>query len=211
MKTTTLNVIAIDKNVAFHDTYSYYFQSYFNYNLAGVYASVEEALDEFDWVRPDMIITEARFDEGASGIEGIAHFRERNPEVKIIMVSDENDYDIVKKSFKNGANGYLTKPITKKRLLRALNSIRDEGAALSSDIAKTIISMFQRKTYEIFSERENQIIEFLGQGATYKSIAEKLFVTPSTVNFHIQNIYLKLDVNSKSEALRKLQELDFAS
>lgn len=211
MKTTTLKIIAIDSDVAFHSTYHHYFRSYFNYSLEGIYTSVEDALAEFDWVQPDLILSEVTMSDGLTGIEGISHFKEMDPEIKVIMVSNEDDFDIIKKAFKNQANGYLTKPISKKRLLRALNSIRDEGAALSSDIAKKIISMFQRKSYRIFSERENQIIEYLGQGATYKAIADKLFVTPSTINFHIQNIYLKLDVNSKSEALQKLRELDFAS
>ena len=71
--------------------------------------------------------------------------------------------------------------------------------------------MFQRKSYASFSDRENQIIDYLGQGATYKTIADNLFVTPSTINFHIQNIYLKLNVNSKSEALSKLREMDYAT
>ena len=211
METTTLKVIAIDNDVAFHNNYFEYFKSYFNYSLEGIYTSVEDALEEFNWVRPDLILTEVSLSEGITGIEGISHFKAKNPAVKVIMVSRENNFDLIKKAFKSNANGYLTKPITKKRLLRALNSIREEGAALSSDIAKQIISMFQRKSYQIFSERENQIIEYLGQGATYKTIAEKLFVTTSTINFHIQNIYLKLDVNSKSEALQKLRELDFAS
>ena len=211
MNTTTLKIIAIDNDVAFHDTYAYYFQSYFNYTLEGVYCSVEDALADFNRLQPDMIISEAYMAEGISGIDGIQHFKEKNPDVKVIMVSNQSDYELIKKAFKNQASGYLTKPISKKRLLRALNSIRDEGAALSSDIAKKLISMFQRKSYRIFSDRENQIIEHLGQGATYKSIAEKLFVTTSTINFHIQNIYLKLDVSSKSEALRKLRELDYAS
>ena len=70
--------------------------------------------------------------------------------------------------------------------------------------------MFQRKSYSAFSKRENQIIDYLCEGETYKTIADKLFVTPSAVNFHIQNIYLKLDVNSKSEALEKLRLLDCA-
>lgn len=211
MKTSTIRIIAIDNDVSFHDTYAYYFQSYFNYTLEGVYRSVEDALSDFDRLQPDMILSEAFMPDGMSGIDGIKLFKAKDPDVKVIMVSKESDYDLIKKAFKNEASGYLTKPISKKRLLRALNSIRDEGAALSSDIAKKLISMFQRKSYRIFSERENQIIEYLGQGATYKSIAEKLFVTTSTINFHIQNIYLKLDVNSKSEALRKLRELDFAS
>lgn len=211
METNTLKVIAIDNDKAFHDTYAYYFQSYFNYSLAGVYATVEDALEDFDRVEPDIILSEVDLDNQVCGIDGIQHFKMLDPDVKVIMVSRVSEFDTIKRAFKNEANGYLTKPVTKKRLLRALNSIRDEGAALSSDIAKKIIAMFQRKSYRIFSERENEIIEYLGQGATYKSIAEKLFVTPSTINFHIQNIYLKLDVNSKSEALRKIRELDFAS
>ena len=77
-------------------------------------------------------------------------------------------------------------------------------------VAKKIISMYRKKTYEFFSERENQIIEWLSKGATYKEIADQLYVTPSTVNFHIQNIYLKLDVNSKSEALKKIRNMDAA-
>jgi DNA-binding NarL/FixJ family response regulator len=82
-----------------------------------------------------------------------------------------------------------------------------EGAAMSNDIVKKIIHNFHKKTFAFFSERENQIVDYLCQGATYKMIAQKLFVTPSAVNFHIQNIYLKLDVNSKSEALSKLEQL----
>ena len=211
METNTLRIIAIDNDKSFRDTYAYYFQSYFNYSLVGIYATVEEALEDFDHTEPDMILSEVDLENGMDGIDGIRHFKALDPEIKVIMVSRISEFETIKKAFKNEANGFLTKPVTKKRLLRALNSIRDEGAALSSDIAKKIISMFQRKSHRIFSDRENQIIEYLGQGATYKSIAEKLFVTPSTINFHIQNIYLKLDVNSKSEALRKIKELDFAS
>lgn len=106
------------------------------------------------------------------------------------------------------ANGYLSKPVGIDNLYHALNAIKYEGATMSNDIAKKIISMFQRKTQASFSERENQIIDYLCQGATYKTIAENLYVTPSTVNFHIQNIYVKLNVNSKSEALSKLREME---
>jgi DNA-binding NarL/FixJ family response regulator len=69
------------------------------------------------------------------------------------------------------------------------------------------VANFHKKSFNFFSERENQIVDYLFKGATYKVIADKLFVTTSTVNFHIQNIYLKLDVNSKSEALTKLEQM----
>ncbi len=201
--------MVIDPDRRFHETYAYYFHTYKEYSLAGLYTNVEEAVEDYAGEEPDIILSEVDL-AGMSGIDGIAEFRKLDSEAKILMVSNQNDFDVIKKAFKNGAVGYLTKPISKKRLLQALNSIKYEGAALSSDIAKKVISMFRRKSYEHFSERENQIIEYLGQGATYKAIADKLYVTTSTINFHIQNIYLKLNVNSKSEALQKIRELDYA-
>jgi DNA-binding NarL/FixJ family response regulator len=102
----------------------------------------------------------------------------------------------------------LTKPVTQERLKAALNTIEKEGTALSSDVSKKIVSVFREKRYSMLSQRENQIIGFLGEGATYRDIAKKLFITPSTVNFHLQNIYLKLNVKSKSEALNRLKTMN---
>ncbi len=207
MKPTPLKIIVIDHDLSFHEAYEYYFETYRNYSLKGIYGSIKEALQDYDKTQPDIIVSEVSMPDGC-GIEGIGHFRKKDSQVKIIMLSAQSDLEIVKKAFKNMADGYLTKPVSKGSLFHALNSIKYEGATISNDIAKKIISLFQPKRYASFSERENQIIEYLSQGATYKTIANNLFVTPSTVNFHIQNIYLKLNVNSKSEALKKLREME---
>ncbi len=209
MKTTTLQVMVIDDDPKFHETYRYYFHTYSEYSLCGIYTSAEEALEDFPKEQPDIILSEVNL-PGCNGIEAISQFRKVDPEANILIVSNDNDFDTIKTAFKYGAVGYLTKPISKKRLLHALNSIKDEGAALSNDIVKKIIDTFRRKSYRFFSERENQIIDYLCQGDTYKAIANKLYVSTSTINFHIQNIYLKLDVNSKSEALNKIRQLDYA-
>jgi len=206
MKSNILKIIIIDNDHLFHAAYRYYFETYQDYSLQGIYISVEDAIRDFDNALPDIIVSEVSMPE-VCGIEGIRLFRKKDPEVKILMISAQNDFEIIKKAFKNQANGYLTKPVTKKRMFNALNSLKFEGATMSNDIVKKVISMFHRKSYHNFSERENQIIDYLCQGATYKLIADKLFVTTSTINFHIQNIYLKLDVNSKSEALVKLKEI----
>ncbi len=209
MDTTILKVIVIDDDLKFHDTYARYFSTYSEYHLAGIYRTVEDALEDFEKVRPEIVLTEITF-SGLSGIEGLIEFQKLENSAMVIMVTYEDDFNGIENAFKFGAEGYLSKPIGKKALKQALNSIKYEGAAISSDIAKKIISMYRQKTYESFSDRENEIIGYLGQGATYKSIADSLFVTTSTVNFHIQNIYLKLNVNSKSEALKKIREMDAA-
>ncbi|CAM3505723.1 response regulator transcription factor [Zobellia roscoffensis] len=210
MESNILKIIVIDNDVTSHESYETYFNSYSEYSLKGIYASVKDALAEYDNVSPDIIFSEVSLPE-INGIEGIRLFRKKDPKVKIIMLSAQNNFDLVKKAFKNTANGYLSKPVTERALYNALDSIKSEGATMSNDIISQIISKFQRKSNEFFSERENQVIDYLSQGATYKTIAEKLFVTASAINFHVQNIYLKLDVNSKSEALRKLQELEYSN
>ncbi|WP_430906878.1 response regulator transcription factor [Maribacter sp. 2-571] len=209
MTPNTLKTVVIDGDRSLHRTYRSFFEMYLEYDLVGVYSSVAEAVADYNTVTPDVIFTEVSF-SNECGIEGINQFRRLDPNVKIIMLSEKNDFELVKTAFKNSANGYLTKPVNERTLYNALDSIKSDGAPLSNDIAKKLISMFQRKKYRVFSDRENEVIEYLSQGATYKTIAEKLFVTASAINFHIQNIYLKLDVNSKSEALRKLRELDYA-
>lgn len=209
MQTKNLNVIVIDNDPLFKKTYKHYFNLYSDYNLIGIYSSAKEALRSSTTVSPDIIITDIP-EEELGGIDVLIKFKKKAVNANIIIVSEQNDFTLIKKAFKNGANGYLTKPLTEMRLYDALNSIKVDGAALSNDIAKQVISMFQRKSFSEFSKRENEIIDLLFEGATYKTIAEKLFVTASAVNFHIQNIYLKLNVNSKSEALDRLRQLDCA-
>ncbi|MBQ4914616.1 response regulator transcription factor [Maribacter sp. MMG018] len=206
MKAQDLKVIILDKDENLHASYQTYLENLEGFSLMGIYTSAEKALKDFRRSTPDIIITEVDLN-GIGGIDAIKSFRRKDWNVKIIMISENNDFEIIKKSFKRGANGYLTKPLTEDKISHALLSIKEEGATLSNDIVKQVISTFHRKSFNFFSERENQIIDYLCHGATYKMIADKLFVTTSTVNFHIQNIYLKLNVNSKSEALSKLEQL----
>lgn len=212
---TTMNsniskIIVIDNDRTIHSEYQKYFESYLEYSLLGIYVSITDALAEYDDLKPDIIFSEVDL-PNECGIESIQHFRKKDPNVKIIMLSVQNDFELVKKAFKNTANGYLSKPISDRTLYNALDSIESEGTAISNDIISKIISKFQPKSYDFFSKRENQVVEYLCQGATYQTIAEKLFVTASAISFHVQNIYLKLDVNSKSEALTKLQELKYTN
>ncbi|WP_281540640.1 response regulator [Maribacter aestuarii] len=206
MKTQILKIIVIEKELAQHESYKSYFQNFPDYDLVGIYCCANEALKKYKKVSPDVIISEVDLDT-ISGLDAIKLFRRKDWNVKIIMISLINDFEIIKDAFKRGANGYLTKPMSEDKLLHALNCVRKDGATMSNDIVQKVVSNFHRKTYKLFSERENQIVDYLCKGATYRMIADKLFVTTSAVNFHIQNIYLKLDVNSKSEALTKLEQL----
>ena len=206
MKAKILKVIVIENNETLHSSYTDYFEKFFEFSLEGIYSSTNEALKHFKGIKPDIVVSEV-FLGTLCGIESIKYFKRKDWGVKIIMISEINDFEVIKKAFKYGANGYLTKPMNAEKLYYALTCIKEEGAAMSNDIVEKVIANLRGKSFKLFSERENQIVNYLCKGATYKMIADKLFVTTSTVNFHIQNIYLKLDVNSKSEALMKIEQL----
>lgn len=198
--------MVVENHHAKKTSYETYFSTFSAFDLVSFQTSVKTALIDLQRYRPDIVVIEECLN-GISGLEAILHFKRNQQNLSIIMISESNDFNTIKAAFKNGAQGYLTKALSADKLLHALTSIKEDGAVISNDIVKKVIANFQRKTYQFFSERENQIVDYLCQGATYKMIADKLFVTPSAVNFHIQNIYLKLDVNSKSEALTKLEQL----
>lgn len=206
MNTQDLKIIIIERDENLHASYLNHLKMVNGFNLMGIYSSADKALKDFNRTKPDIVLTEVALD-GCSGLDTIKLYKKKDWNVKVVMISEDNDFDLIKKSFKEGANGYLTKPMSANKFSHALNSVKEEGATISNDIVKQVVSNFNKKSFSFFSERENQIVDYLCNGATYKMIADKLFVTTSTVNFHIQNIYLKLDVNSKSEALSKLQSL----
>ena len=200
-------IVIIDHEEKLRLAYNYFLEENKRFTLLGIFKSVNELLSHFGKMNPDIIISETSL-PGISGIDGIEFIRKKKKNVKILMVSHQNDFDMVREAFKKGANGYLSKPIGKERFLNALENIEEHGVIMEHDILKKVIGSFQKKSFDSFSKKENQIIELLTQGFTYKMIADKLCVTPSAVNFHIQNIYVKLNVNSKSEALQKLRELE---
>jgi len=176
------------------------------YSITAFSSSLKEAIINEDRLPFNLLITETKIN-GQSGLRFAHSVLQRKPKVKVLVMSSENDFELIKQAFKIGVHGYLTKPVTEDRLVVALNTIAEEGTALSNDVSNKITAAFREKRYPMLSQRENEIIGFLGEGATYKDIAKKLFVTPSTVNFHLQNIYVKLNVKSKSEALHHLKSI----
>jgi DNA-binding NarL/FixJ family response regulator len=207
MKTHPLQIAIIDNDESLKPMYKLYFENTVEYELHGIYKSVHELLSNFGRKTPDIILSEVTL-TGISGIDGLEYFLRKDEDLKVLMMSQKSDFKVIKESFKKGASGYLTKPLTKDRLFAAVEALHLHGVALEHEIAKKIIHSFQTKSFDSFSRKENQIAELLTQGFTYKMIADKLCVTPSAVNFHIQNIYVKLNVNSKSEALEKLREME---
>lgn len=124
------------------------------------------------------------------------------------MCTSFEDTDSVFRALKSGAKGYITKTTQPSKILDAIVEVYHGGSPMSSNIARKVVASFhkqQQETAEMkkLTEREKEILHLLSEGLRYKEIADKLFLSTETVRTHIRNIYEKLQVNSRTEALNK--------
>jgi DNA-binding NarL/FixJ family response regulator len=141
-------------------------------------------------------------------VEGVRLFKERFPTTAIIMLTVYSDDDKIFRSICNGASGYVLKKESPARILEAIRDVYDGGSPMSSEIASRVLAAFRallpkRSSEHLLSPREEEILQELVRGNSYKSTADHLFISIHTVRFHIRSIYEKLQVHSKSEAVAK--------
>jgi DNA-binding NarL/FixJ family response regulator len=140
---------------------------------------------------------------GISGIEGIRRIKKVYSQVDIIVVTVHDDDEKVFDALCAGATGYLTKNIEPDRLLDSLDEVLKGGAPMTTSIAKRVIRSFQKSTDSPLTSRETEVLQKLSRGKSYTMIADDLNINKETVRTHIKNIYQKLNVNSKAEAIEK--------
>lgn len=139
-----------------------------------------------------------------NGITGIPILFKENPEIHILMITVHNDDEYIFDALKAGAVGYLEKSVTPAKLMEAIQLVIEGGSPISPFIASKVVRFFKepRKEEQIkLTEREEQVLRLLTEGGTYKSIGKKLFLSLDGVRYHIRNIYYKMQVNNKAEAI----------
>jgi len=181
------------------------------FSCVAAWSSMEEALAAEPDPLPDVILTDIGL-PGVSGIEGMPQLRSRFPEAHLLVLTVYEDNDRVFQALCAGANGYLLKDTPPARLLDYLGDAASGGAPMSPAIAREVVSIFRRfRTPERaqygLTPHELRLLKMLVEGHSYKTAAAELEVSVNTIAFHIQNIYGKLQVHSKSEAVtRALRE-----
>ncbi len=168
-------------------------------NCAEILKSIEEET-------PDVILMDIGL-PGKSGIECVQMIKEQYPRVEILMVTVYSDEEKVFQSIRNGAVGYILKNISSDKLLEAIKEAYRGGAPMSPEIARKVIGYFRTgdrsELTAPLSQREVEVLQCLIDGYSYKSIADKLFISVHTVRFHLHNIYEKLHVRSRAELVAK--------
>ena len=171
------------------------------------YASAEEAIELIPTNVPDIILMDIHL-PGISGIECVRRLKPLLPPTQFMMCTVYEDNENVFDSLCAGATGYLLKNSPPGKIAEAIIELYQGGSPMSSVIARKVINAFQpsekqNTAMENITKREKELLDLLAKGYRYKEIADKLGISFETVRTHIHNIYEKLQVQSRTEALNK--------
>lgn len=167
----------------------------------------EDAIKEIPTLNLDVVLMDIHLPV-KSGIECVAQLKPLCLNTQFVMFTSYEDTDSVFNALKVGATGYLIKTTQFSKVSEALIDVSNGGSPMSSHIARKIVTSFHAAENNIelqkLTAREKEIVEYLSKGLRYKEIANKIFLSQETVRTHIRNIYEKLQVNSRTDALNKL-------
>jgi len=177
------------------------------FKVLDTFKTAEEALYEIPRLQPDIVIMDINL-PGMNGIECIRQIKHKSPRTQFMMFTVYENDEKVFEALKAGASGYLLKNTGLVQMIEALNELHNGGSPMSTTIARKLVTVFREQEknltpVEALSNRENEILQLLSKGLLYKEIAEQLSISTSTVRQHIHNIYEKLHVQNRTEAINK--------
>jgi DNA-binding NarL/FixJ family response regulator len=175
-------------------------------NCVATCASGELALESLPPHPPQVVIMDIQL-PGMSGIECTLHLRQRLPLTQVLVYTVYGDNEQVFKALKAGASGYLLKRSTPAEIIEAIYDVHQGGAPMSGEIARKVVQSFAEpvapKETAQLTPRQEEILRLLARGFVAKEIALQLGISFDTVRFHLKDIYAKLHVRSKTEAVLK--------
>ena len=168
--------------------------------------NAESAIEKLPLLEPDIVVMDINL-PGISGIECIKIIKEKCPGIQFMMFTVYETDEKVLQALQAGATGYLLKRTEPKRILESIKELNQGGSPMSSNIARKLVNIFLNEKVktkkEILSDRENEVLQLLADGLLYKEIADRLHIAHGTVRQHIHNIYEKLHVQNRTEAVNK--------
>jgi DNA-binding NarL/FixJ family response regulator len=173
-----------------------------------IFANAETAFEVLSVQPVDVVLVDINLPGGMNGIELVHRLKPIHPAMQFMMCTVYEDSELVFKALKVGATGYILKNTQPAKMLEAIKEIHEGGSPMSAQIARTVILTFHKPAVNdathLLTKREHELLELLAQGYRYKEIADKLSLSIDTIRTHIRNIYRKLEVQSRAEALNKI-------
>ncbi len=208
MTETQITVCIVEDRIDIREALFSLVDSQANLSCIGSYENAEDALVGIPELQPNVVLMDIDLPK-MNGIDCIKLLKPKCPRVQFMICTVYDEDEKVFEALRTGANGYILKRSPPARLLEAIVELYHGGSPMSSDIARKIVLSFQQKPEEKIQEeyhitpREQEILQLLSKGLSYQELADKLFISSKTVRKHIFNIYEKLHVNSRMEAVNK--------
>jgi len=175
------------------------------FRCVGAFENCSQLLKNVQDTKPDVVLMDIQM-PGINGIEAVKMLREKYPHLKIMMQTIFEDRDKIFQSIYAGASGYILKNTSPSRFLEFIKETHEGGAPMSPTVAAKVLQMIMQHDppgvhdFDL-SDREKEVLSFLIKGMSYRLIGETCFISIDTVRAHIRNIYEKLHVHSKAEAV----------
>ena len=178
------------------------------FRVVDTFSNAEDAAIFLPDLNPDIVIMDISL-PGITGIECIKRVKKNCPGTQFMMFTVYENDEKVFEALKAGASGYLLKKTGLAHIAEALKELHRGGSPMSSNIARKLVDSLQKEdslpNSAELTQRENEILHLLSHGLLYKEIAEKLFISVGTVSQHVHNIYEKLHVQNRTEAINKIR------
>ncbi len=204
-------ILVVDDHLVVREGLKLIFETEENYEVIGEAENGDKALVLIEQLKPDVVLMDLNMPK-MSGIEVIKALKEKNNPVPIIVLTTYNDNNLIMEALSLGAKGYLLKDTTRQELIRTVESAIRGEILLQPEISNSIFSSKKEPEQSnssfntAFTERELFILQAIARGCTSKEIAFDMDISERTVKAHLTNIYSKLKVESRSEAVAKAIE-----
>jgi DNA-binding NarL/FixJ family response regulator len=210
---TNIEVSIVEDDVRVRNSLARLIDSAKGMQCVSQHPNAENALAELPVMEPDVVLMDINL-PGMSGVDCVGRLKELLPETQVMMLTVYENTDLVFNALTAGATGYLMKQTPPEQLLEAIQDVHAGGSPMSSHIARKVVASFRMAPsaaeHERLSAREQEVLDYLVRGYMYKEIAEVLKISFDTVRSHVRNIYEKLHVRTRTEAVTQhLREVGF--
>lgn len=211
----TINVMLVDDQTIIRDGIRSILETNKDISVVGEAGNGKDAYEKTSELKPNIILMDIRMPE-MDGVEATRRIKKDFPETVIIVLTTFDDDEYIIKAMTYGASGYLLKDIGSEKLVQAIRDGMSGNIILPGRVAAKITSRLSQSnspdsdvTIEDFTEREIEIIRLMTRGKSNKEIAESLYLSVGTVKNYISQIYLKIDVNDRANAVLIFKKMGF--